>query len=76
VVGLYLFTGLCWIPVVFIQYQLRNQTASIPDAGILPAHFRYLMFWWIGLGIPAFISVLIIYWLMVSKWGLSYTLFA
>ncbi|MCS5710857.1 DUF2269 family protein [Candidatus Berkiella aquae] len=76
VIGLYIFTGFCWIPVVFIQYQLRNQAATLQDSTILPPRFRYLMFWWIGLGIPAFISVLLIYWLMVSKWGLSDTLFS
>lgn len=76
VVGLYLLIGCCWIPVVYIQYQLRNQVKKLSPHDRLPASYQRLMCWWIALGIPAFIGVMLLYWLMVSKWGLSVTLFA
>lgn len=71
VMGLYLLTGCCWVPVVVIQYHLRNQAAALQEAAPLPTAFHHLMKWWIGLGIPAFIAVLTIFWLMTTKWGLS-----
>lgn len=75
VMSLYIATGLCWIPVVFIQYSLRNMLVNLPENSYLPPRYHRLMTWWIGLGIPAFLFILIIYWLMISKSGLSITLF-
>lgn len=74
VMGLYVLIGCCWLPVVYIQYQLKTQVAALPDNGTLPPSYHRLMRWWIGLGIPAFISVMALYWLMVSKYGLSFVL--
>lgn len=71
VIGLYLLTGCCWVPVVIIQYHLRHQATLLQEAEPLPPAFHRLMKWWIGLGIPAFIAVLSIFWLMTSKWGLN-----
>lgn len=76
VLGLYLLIGCCWIPVVFIQYQLRNQVMELGPNDPLPASYQRLMRWWIALGIPAFIGVMLLYWLMVSKWGMAITLFS
>lgn len=70
VVGLYLLAGACWVPVVFIQYRLRNIAAQCKEAN-LPKQYHILMRWWVGLGIPAFLSLLIVYWLMISKQGLG-----
>jgi uncharacterized membrane protein len=75
VIGLYILIGCCWLPVVYIQYQLKNQVALLPDNSTLPASYHRLMKWWIGLGIPAFIGVMALYWLMVSKSYLSIFLF-
>jgi uncharacterized membrane protein len=71
IIGLYVFVGSCWIPVVFIQYKLRALALNVKDNEKLPLQYHALMRWWIGLGIPAFISILIIYWLMVAKTGLG-----
>lgn len=76
VVGLYLLIGCCWIPVVYIQYQLRDEVLKLTPDDPLSARYHHLMRWWIALGIPAFIGVMALYWLMVSKWGLAVTLFA
>lgn len=75
VMGLYLLAGACWLPVVFIQYRLRNIILDCKATEILPQQYHYLMKWWIGLGIPAFISLVIVYWLMVTKQGLSITVY-
>lgn len=69
-ISLYLLIGACWIPVVFIQYKLHKTVITLAEDAPLPPHFFALMRWWIGLGIPAFLMVLGIYWLMVSKRGM------
>ena len=66
VLGLFVFTGVCWIPVVWIQIRVRNLAAD----SAAPDEYRYLMRAWILLGIPAFASVLILFFLMVSKYGI------
>lgn len=66
--ALYALAALCWLPVVWLQIQMRNM-AAIADqtATPLPALFcRYARYWEI-LGYPAFVAMLAIYWLMVSK---------
>ncbi|WP_261843796.1 DUF2269 family protein [Aliamphritea ceti] len=65
---LYLLIGLCWLPVVWIQIQLKQllivaNTTHSP----LPSHYQTLFHWWIALGVPAFISILVIFFLMVLK---------
>ena len=66
VIGLFFFVGLCWVPVVFIQLKLRR-LAQAESTVVLPVEFKTLFRWWMCLGIPAFISVLIIFYLMVFK---------
>ncbi len=65
VISLYALVGACWIPVVWIQTRIRN----IIDDGGSRDDYRILMRIWIALGVPAFTSVLIIFFLMVSKPG-------
>ncbi len=65
VLGLYVLTGACWIPVVWIQVRIRDLVAG----GAGRDDYRSLMHAWIGLGIPAFSSVLVIFYLMVSRYG-------
>lgn len=62
VISLFIFIGCCWIPVVFIQYRLRDLAQ-----GEIGRRFKRLMKLWTALGIPAFTGVLIIFWLMVFK---------
>ena len=72
VLALFIFVGICWIPVVFIQIRIRK---IICKGGELDA-YKPLMRKWIGLGVLAFISVLILFYLMVSKTGADVSLFA
>lgn len=65
---LYGLTGLCWLPVVWIQWRAsRIAWAAHRAGGALPARFHALMRWWFWLGWPAFIAVLAIFALMVFK---------
>ncbi len=66
--ALYLLAGVCWLPVVWLQARMRD-LAIEADAGgdELPALYHRYMRFWFWLGWPAFISVAIIYYLMVFK---------
>ena len=65
---LYLITGLCWLPVVWIQIQLRNMARDAANKREpLPARYHKLFSVWFLLGVPAFLSVLAIIWLMLRK---------
>lgn len=65
---LYVITGICWLPVVWIQLRMRDLAReSLRRGQPLPANYERLYRQWFVLGIPAFISVLAILWLMVAK---------
>lgn len=71
VVSLVLFVvaGACWLPVVWLQIQMRNLAETSVRAGTaLDARYHRYMRWWFLLGWPAFAAVLIIYGLMVFKY--------
>ena len=66
--ALYAVTGACWLPVVWMQTQMRNLARRAAAAGEpLPEKYYRLYRRWIALGFPAFFSVLIIIWLMLHK---------
>jgi uncharacterized membrane protein len=67
VISLYLFVGLCWVPVVWIQIRIRNLIAD----GCPRDDYRKLMRAWVALGIPAFAAVIGIFYLMVAKIGIA-----
>jgi len=66
--GLYVITGLCWLPVVAIQLRLKRlaEQAAADGADLPPAYHRLYRLWFI-LGWPAFAAVMGIYWLMIAK---------
>ena len=65
VISLFVFVGICWLPVVWIQIRIRNLIASGAGRDV----YAGLMKVWFALGVPAFLSVLILFYLMVSKVG-------
>jgi uncharacterized membrane protein len=67
VIGLFVFVGLCWLPVLKIQYKLRELAKISVDTHEVTAEFKLLMRKWTLLGIPAFVAILGIFWLMVFK---------
>jgi len=65
---LYVFAGCCWLPVVWLQLQMRTLARHADDTGAdLPPRYQKLARLWFRLGVPAFTSLVVVYWLMVSK---------
>ena len=69
---LYVLVGCCWLPVVWMQVRMRDLAQAAAEKGsALPRTYRRHYRWWLGLGWPAFIGVLVIFYLMVAKPGLG-----
>jgi uncharacterized membrane protein len=67
---LYGVAGVCWIPVVGLQIRMRNLARSAERDGTpLDAEYWRLARRWFWLGLPAFASVVMVFWLMVWKPG-------
>lgn len=65
---LYLLTGAFWLPVVWIQMQLRDLAmAAVRDGQPLPPRYHKLFRVWFASGFPAFAAVLAIFWLMIAR---------
>jgi uncharacterized membrane protein len=65
---LYVFVGLCWLPVVWIQLRMRDLAAEAARKGkALPARYHSYFRVWFWLGWPAFIGVIAIFVLMLWK---------
>lgn len=67
VIGLFIVIGLCWLPVLRIQYRLYELAKTDQNNNKVSSEFKSLMKRWTLLGIPAFIAIIIILWLMVFK---------
>jgi len=66
--GLYALAGACWLPVVWIQIQLKKLTQiAVETKSPLPKVYYRLFKIWFFLGWPAFISLVAIFFLMVLK---------
>lgn len=65
---LFCLAGLCWLPVVRLQIRMRD-LARVYEAHRMPVGEKYLRYSriWFWLGVPAFSSVIVIFWLMVAK---------
>ena len=65
VISLFAFVGACWVPVVWIQIRIRDLIAGNAARN----EYGKLMQAWFVLGVLAFSSVIILFYLMVSKTG-------
>ncbi|GAA3578361.1 DUF2269 family protein [Marinobacter xestospongiae] len=65
--SLFGFIGLCWLPVIAIQYRLRSLAEQALTTGVPAPGFHRLMRYWTALGIPAFAAIVVLFWLMVFK---------
>lgn len=66
--ALYALAAACWLPVVWLQIQMRNMALEASkNSTALPALFWRYTRYWERLGYPAFVAMLAIYWLMVAK---------
>jgi uncharacterized membrane protein len=66
---LYLLAGACWLPVVWIQMKMCDmalRAAAAGEAELPAAYWRYLTIWTL-LGIPAFLALVLVFWLMVAR---------
>lgn len=66
--ALYILAGVCWIPVVWLQIRMSKlANAAIKNKQPLTDdYWRYARIWF-WLGVPAFISMVLVVFLMVFK---------
>jgi uncharacterized membrane protein len=65
---LYAVAGLFWVPVIFMQIEMRDLACLAAEKGEgLPSRYFALFRRWFWFGIPGFGSVMIILYLMIAK---------
>lgn len=71
--GLYILAGLCWLPVVWLQIQMKNLVkAAVLKKEPLPTIYQTYFKLWFILGWPAFLGLVGVFYLMTAKpylWG-------
>ncbi len=66
--ALYLFIGIFWLPVVWMQIRLRHLARAARDQGQpLPAAYDHIYRCWFACGFPAFFAILAILRLMLTR---------
>lgn len=71
--ALYALAGVCWLPVVALQLRMRAMAESAHVRNVeLPDPYWADAKRWTWLGYPAFIAMLVIYYLMVAKPALAF----
>lgn len=67
-IGLYVMVGAFWLPVVWLQLQMRSLARRAADLGEdLPALYHRYFRLWFAAGFPAFAGVIAIVWLMLAR---------
>jgi uncharacterized membrane protein len=67
-IGLYAVAGLFWIPVIFMQIEMRDLArAAAAESRPLPKRYFEVFRRWFAFGIPGFGSVMVILWMMIAK---------
>jgi uncharacterized membrane protein len=65
---LYAIAGLFWVPVIFMQIEMRNLArVAAAKREALPLRYFVLFRRWFVFGFPGFGSVMLILWLMIAK---------
>lgn len=67
VLALFALVGLLWLPVVVIQILMSREANRAASVAGLGARFHRRFIWWFVLGVPAFVIVVGIFYLMVAK---------
>ena len=67
-IALYIVTGLFWLPVVWMQVEMRDLALAAAKAGqpLPPRYHQHFRLWFI-FGFPAFGAVAAIFWLMITR---------
>ncbi|NGO51945.1 DUF2269 family protein [Allomesorhizobium camelthorni] len=70
---LYLFTGAFWLPVVWMQMEMRRlaEKAAAAETPLPPRYHRLFRLWFL-FGFPAFGAVMAIFWLMIARPNLEW----
>jgi uncharacterized membrane protein len=67
-VALYLLAGAAWLPVVWMQIELRNMAVAAANSGVpLPSRYWRFLRIWVALGVVAFSALVAVFYLMVAK---------
>ncbi|HWW82633.1 MAG TPA: DUF2269 domain-containing protein [Vicinamibacterales bacterium] len=67
-IALFFLAGACWVPVVWLQIQMRNLARTSEREGLpVPAVYRAYARVWFWLGVPAFAAVALVFWMMIAK---------
>ena len=67
VIALYILTGACWLPVVWLQVQLSREAQNANSMAALTPRFHRRFLCWFAFGVPAFAAVIALFYLMVAK---------
>ncbi|OKO77694.1 DUF2269 domain-containing protein [Bradyrhizobium sp. AS23.2] len=66
--ALYAVAGLFWIPVIFMQIEMRDLARRAAEQRIaLPERYFVLFRRWFAFGFPGFGATMLILWLMIAK---------
>ena len=66
--ALYFLAGACWLPVVWLQIRMRRLAEAAAARGEpLPAQYFDMLKIWTVLGVPAFLALVVVFYLMVAK---------
>ncbi|MDE5460987.1 DUF2269 domain-containing protein [Bradyrhizobium sp. CSS354] len=66
--ALYIIAGLFWIPVIFMQIEMRDLVRkAAEECGALPERYFVLFRRWFVFGFPGFGATMLILWLMIAK---------
>ena len=67
-IGLFLFLGACWLPVVYLQIRMHHLSNHASKRNRqLPTVYYQLTHRWFWLGVPAFTATIAVFYLMVAK---------
>jgi uncharacterized membrane protein len=67
-IGLYVLAGACWLPVVWMQIEMRDMAMLAASSNSeLPARYWQYLRRWVALGIVAFLALVLVFYLMVAK---------
>ena len=65
---LYVFAGACWLPVVWMQIQMRDMAQLAMTKGErLPKRYWHFLRIWTALGTVAFLALVGVFYLMVAR---------
>lgn len=71
--ALYVLAFICWAPVVHLQIRIRDLArAAAQNRQDLPQAARRAYAIWFALGWPAFVALMLVFWLMIAKPDLGF----